>query len=184
MKIGEARQVYSAQLNGLRERQRTLLKQQEELKNHQNSDPKVCEGVTLELSTLEKQIDQTQNFMDNLLAMSTGIHNAEVSRQQGEVLAEYAEDVSKCLEVARRISKGGKVPPSDEKRLMDYSFELYMAAKNAAVMNTDHSHKKYKSLWEDEEEKGQEDRPLASEVADNTEVHMELPEVVDIPEES
>lgn len=184
MKIGEARQIYGVQLDALRERRRTLLKKQEELINNQDTDPKDSKGVTLELSTLEKQIKQTQTFMDNLLAMSTGIHNAQVARQQGEAMAEYAEDVSKCMETARRISNGGKVPASDERRLMEYSFELYMSAKNAAAMNTHQSHKKYKSLWEDEEEKVQKDQPSASEVADNTEVSMELPELVEIPEES
>ena len=38
------------------------------------------------------------------------------------------------MEVARRIMKGGIVPPTDEKKLMEYSMELYQAAKNIGAL--------------------------------------------------
>ena len=45
--------------------------------------------------------------------MSTAIQNAEVARQQGEAIAEAAEEILKILEVFRRIAKGDKVPATD-----------------------------------------------------------------------
>ncbi len=54
------------------------------------------------------------------------------------------------MEVARRIMKGAKVPASDEKKLMEYSMELYMAAKNMAVLNENKKKEEYDSLWDDE----------------------------------
>ena len=45
--------------------------------------------------------------------------------QQADAAAEYAEDMGKMMEVARRIMKGGIVPASDEKKLMEFSFEMY-----------------------------------------------------------
>lgn len=69
------------------------------------------------------------------MAQHTALFNAEVSKQQGEAMEEYSEDMIKIMEVARRIMKGAKVPASDEKKLMEYSMELYMAAKNMAVLN-------------------------------------------------
>ena len=61
------------------------------------------------------------------MAQHTALFNAEVSKQQGEAMEEYSEDMIKIMEVARRIMKGAKVPASDEKKLMEYSMELYMA---------------------------------------------------------
>ena len=63
------------------------------------------------------------------------VWNAEVSRQQSDVMQEKSDDMAKIMEVARRIGKGAKVPASDEKKLMDYSMEVYLAAKNLAMLN-------------------------------------------------
>ena len=62
-------------------------------------------------------------------------------------MEEYSEDMIKIMEVARRIMKGAKVPASDEKKLMEYSMELYMAAKNMAVLNENKKKEEYDSLW-------------------------------------
>ena len=90
-------------------------------------------------------------------------------------MQEYGEEVAKCLEIARRIANGDKVPASDEKKLMDFNMEVYMAAKNMAVMNADKKHKEYDSLWEEKEEKGESPDPM--EIADDTEINVELPDI-------
>ena len=58
------------------------------------------------------------------------------------------------MEVARRIAAGESVPCSDEKKLMDYNSKLYFAVKQAGAMARINKKriKKYKSLWEQEEE--------------------------------
>ncbi len=172
MKIKEARQAYTAQLEVLRNRQRKLLKAREEndAQFKYSSQEEVWNGgsgVVLELSEeyrkrsreLQEQIDKVKEqieehikLRDQVIQLETGIANAESAKQQGEAMKEYGEEVAKCLEIARRIANGDKVPASDEKKLMDFNMEIYQTAKQMAAMNMDKKHKEYESLWEEEED--------------------------------
>ena len=42
--------------------------------------------------------------------------------------------MAKIMEVARRIMRGAIVPASDEKKLMEYSEEIYQTAKSVGAM--------------------------------------------------
>jgi len=117
--------------------------------------------------------------MSKIMELHCSISNMESSKQQGEAMAEYAEDLAKIMEVARRIANGDIVPPQDEQKLMEYDPELYMSAKNMALMNKMKKKEKYESLWDDEEPSEPED---PNEIANNTEVPYELPEVVSVSE--
>lgn len=155
-------------------------------------------GVTLELSdeywkkytelqkqidTLTAQIEKNEKGLDDVINMEVGIANSIVAKQQGDAMQEEAEDMAKCLEIARRISRGDKVPAQDEKKLMEFNMEIYQIAKNMAVMNMNKEHKEWKSLWEDEEEK--QDYPDPMETADNTEMNIAMPEGAEVsPEQS
>ena len=75
----------------------------------------------------------------------------EVAKQQGEAMEESMIDLGKIMEVARRIMKGGIVPPQDEQKLMEYSMELYQAAKNMAALIEHREREEYDSLWEEAE---------------------------------
>lgn len=88
------------------------------------------------------------------MARKAAEENARAARQQSEALAEQGEAMSKALEIARRIGKGGHVPPQDEKFLMEYSQEIYMAAKMQGMLAKEHE--KYDTLLEDEEESAEE----------------------------
>jgi len=99
------------------------------------------------------------------------------AEQQGDAMAEYAEDMGKIMEVARRLMKGDIVPATDEKKLMEYSMEMYQAAKNMGFMAKQKEREEHDSLWEDEAPKEYED-PI--EVADNTEAFAEGPDIVDV----
>ena len=59
---------------------------------------------------------------------------------------------------------------------MEYSNEIYQAAKNIGAMVQRQKKEKYKSLWGDEEEKEYDD---PREVADNAEAAGSGPEIVD-----
>ena len=83
--------------------------------------------------------------------------------------------MGKIMEVARRIMKGGIVPAADEKKLMEFSMEMYQAAKNIGAMAKEKE--EYDTLWQEEEEKVSED-PM--EVADNAEAFAEGPDIVDV----
>lgn len=195
MKIKDARAAYTAQIDILRGRQQELLRKKEE------NDKRLAEsmkhetvsgdgGVVLNLSEeyrkraqdlqarldgIREQIDEHIELRDKVIDTEVGIANAEASKQQGEAMQEYGEEMAKCLEIARRISNGDKVPATDEKKLIDFNMEIYMAAKNMAVMNMDKKHKEHESLWGDEEEK--EAAPDPREMAENTEISVDIPEI-------
>lgn len=186
MKIADARKAYTLQISQQRSLRKELTGQQEKLQKQMEKDAE--RGVTLELSeeyqkragelqkqieTLSALIEQNEEKRDEIIEQETGIANAESSKQQADALKKWGEDMAKCLEIARRISNGDKVPPQDEKKLMDYNMEIYMAAKNMAVMNMDKEHKEYDSLWEDEEEQTSSESP--TEIAANTEISVEQP---------
>ena len=85
-----------------------------------------------------------------LIARQTAEANARAAKQQTEAAAEQWEKMAKAIEIARRISKGGRVPPQDEQFLLEFSQEMYMSAKVMASMAKEH--KDEDSVLEDEEE--------------------------------
>lgn len=180
MKIRDAKQAYSAQLDALRDKKQSLTKL---LKEQENSGQAISSvdrlELTRELSEVDAQYKTTQSAMEGILAAESLIHNSEVAKQQGEAIASWGKELSKIMEVYRRIASGAKVPPKDEKKLMDFSYKLYMAAKAAAMSQK--SDEEYDSLWEDEEESSGEAQD-AHEIAENTEISVALPEAA--PEET
>lgn len=182
MKIGEAQKLYRAQRATLLEQKRKLLKKKEDLEKKVNITPDgkeiyANEAATLEL-TLEavtQRFDDNQEVLDRLAEEHMLVWNAEVARQQGDAMQESSEDMAKIMEVARRIGKGAKVPASDEKKLMDYSMELYLAAKNLAMLNERKKREKYKSLWEDEDGKVRQEYD-PQEKAENAETGVGMPD--------
>lgn len=183
MKAGDARKVYSAQIQTLQDQRSDLLKRKKELEQKSKNTPGgkelfADEAATLELSLeqVTKKYEDSRKYMENIMQAYTAGFNAEVTRQQSDVMEEYAEDMVKLMEVARRIADGGVVPANDEKKLMEYSMELYMAAKNMAVLNELKEKEEYDSLWEEEEEPKEYD---PEEAGNNMEVSGEAPELID-----
>lgn len=175
MKIGEAQKIYSVKLNRLRSQKQAFLKQQKEIEE-KKINPEKDGGVILEWSDAkQKELDEMQKFMDSLMTVKNSLQNMESTKQQTKAMEEAAEDFSKCIETARRISKGDRVPPYDEKKLMEFSFEMYLSAKNAAMINRDKSNKKRDSLWEEEEDSGQID-PGMDGYVDDMELSIQPPE--------
>lgn len=182
MKISEARQLYNSQIKSYREQQTALYNQKKELERKINTTPDgkniyAGEAAVLELTieTVDEKQNEYQKYMDKLLEQWAATANMESAKQQGDAMEEYTEDMAKILEVARRIMKGGIVPAEDEKKLMDFSMEMYQAAKNIGAMAK--KKEEYDSLWSEEEEKEYED---PTEIADNTEAFAKRPEVVDV----
>ncbi len=182
MKIEEARQLYNMQIKSYREQQTILYKQKQELEHKINTTPDgktvyANEAATLELTieAVDEKQNEYQDYMNKLLEQWSATANMVSAEQQGAAMEEYVEDLGKIMEVARRLMKGGIVPASDEKKLMEFSMEMYQAAKNMGAMAKEKE--EYDSLWEEEEEKEYED-PM--EVADNTEAFAQGPEIVDV----
>ena len=184
MKIDEARKLYSSQIKSYHEQQMVLAKQKKELEHKINMTPNgksvyANEAAVLELSI--KAVDEKQteykDYMEKLLEQWSATANMVSAEQQGDAMEEYAEDLGKIMEVARRIMKGDIVPASDEKKLMEHSMEMYQAAKNIGAMVKQKEREEHDSLWKEEEKKEYED-PM--EVANNTEAFAEGPEVVEV----
>lgn len=185
MKISEARQVYNAQIRSYREQQVALSKRKKELEEKMKYDPEnksVYAGEAAVLELTIKAVDEKQteykNYMEQLLEQENAIANMVSSKQQGEAMEEYTEDIIKIFEVARRLMKGATVPPTDEKKLMEYSMEMYQAAKNIGAMVKRKEKEEYDSLWDEEEEPTENEDPR--EVAGSKEAFAEGPEVVDV----
>lgn len=182
MKIGDARQIYSGQIHEFWNKKLSLAKQKKELDakaSIMGNDAYANEAATLELSynAVTEKYNEYHDFMEKIMNIHTAYFNAEVSRQQSEAAAEYGEDMAKIIEVARRISQGGRVPASDEKKLMEYSMEMYMAAKNMATLHELKERKEYESLWEEEEAPAE--NPDPNELANDAELSLDGPEVLD-----
>lgn len=185
MKISEARRLYNTQIMAYREQQVALSKQKQELEKKMNATPDgknvyANEAATLELTmkAVTEKKTEYQDYMDKLMEQWAATANMVSAEQQGDAMEEYVEDIGKIMEVARRLMKGGIVPASDEKKLMEYSMELYQAAKNMGMLAKQKDKEEYDSLWkEDEEEQVYED-PI--ETADNTEAFAAGPDIVDV----
>lgn len=154
MKIGEAWQKYSAQLDSLRYQKSILSQKQKELEDKPDKQGEY-DTLACQLEEISKQYDAVHEFMGQLSERKMNLYNIEAAKRQSEAEKDASEEMLKCLEIYRRIASGGKVPASDEKKLMEYSSEMYMMAKNAAMM-AKRSGKEYDSLWDDEEETEQE----------------------------
>lgn len=183
MKIGEALQRYQNYRQTLTERTRTLTEQRDaaQRKAKLTGAGEYTEAAaTLELSIREtkEKLDANQKVLDALNLQHDLVMQTESAKQQSESSQESTREVSKLMEVARRIASGAKVPYKDEKKLMEYNPKLYQAVKNAAALHnmTAKKRKKYDSLW-DEEKKTKYADP--AELADNTEAGLDiaLPEI-------
>ena len=185
MKIGEARQIYNTQIRAYQEQKVALSKQKKELESKMNSVPdgKIVyanEAATLELTikAVDEKQTEYQDYMEKLLAQWNATANMVSAEQQGDAMEEYVEDLGKIMEVARRLMKGAIVPAKDEQKLMEYSMEMYQAAKNMGMLAKQKEKEEYDSLWDDDEEEKVYDDPI--EVADNTEAFANGPAVVDV----
>lgn len=186
MKIGEAQQIYRQQVKEYQTQKASISKQ---LKNIQNrmkvstdkQEQYESEAATLELTlnALDEKQQEYYDYLDRLADQYCAYWNATVAEQQADAAEEYAIDMGKIMEVARRIMKGAIVPASDEKKLMDFSFEMYQTAKNIGAIAQQQKKEKYDSLWGEEEEKEYDD---PQEVAENAEAALGAPEIVDVAE--
>ena len=187
MNIKEVRQVYGTQIRSYHEQQIALNKKKEELDRKINTTPDgknvyANEAAVLELSirAVNEKQDEYRDYMEKLTEQWVAVANMEVAKQQGETMEEYAIDMGKIMEVARRLMKGAIVPATDEKKLMEYSMELYQAAKNMGALTKQKEKEEYDSLWT--EKKEAEDVPDPIELADNTEIFADGPAVVEVSE--
>lgn len=104
----------------------------------------------------------------------------EQSEQQAEALKKAMDKMKRCAKIARNIGKGHKVPPQDEKYLLENDPKAYMMAM--ALRMLEDEKRKVKSELKDEEERqetenspagGVEGVDSAGEAADVPEISVE-----------
>ena len=185
MKIGEAKGIYRGQISAYQEQKKLLAQRKQEIEEkmkYSTAEKELFakEAATLELTinALDKKQKEYQDYVSQLEMQRIGHANALIAKQQNEAMEEYNQDLMKVMEVARRLMKGGIVPPTDEKKLMEYSMELYQAAKNIGSLAKQREKEEYESLWKEEEEKTTPEDPM--EAADNKEASSSGPAIVDV----
>ena len=185
MKISEAKQLYRTQIQAYHEQQSILSKQKKELEEKMHSVENGKELFAKDAATLELTLNaviekknEYQEYMSNLNQQWAAISTITSTKQQNDAAKEYAEDLGKVMEVARRLMKGDIVPPNDEKKLMEYSMELYQAAKNIGSLAKQKEREEHDSLWDEKEEKKVYDDPI--ETADNAQALGGAPEIMDV----
>lgn len=179
MRISEAQSIYRAYRQDLINQTKTLIKQRDEAQKKFETTGSAQfseQAATLQLSieATKEKFDENQKALDSLAEQHTAIWNAEVSKQQADAMQDMGIELSKIMTVARRMSNGDEVPYTDEKKLLEFSNELYQAAKSAQMMHQMEEHEKYDSLWGEEEEPEEYD-PQGK--ADNAEVQIALPDI-------
>ena len=186
VKIGEAQQLYREQVQAYQTQKVALSKQLQSLRSKmehsaEGQEQYGSEAAVLELSieALNEKQTQYQDYLDRLMDQYCAHWNAAVAEQQADAAEEYAAEMGKLIEVARRIMKGGIVPAEDERKLMKFDYELYIAAKNIGAMARLEKREEYDSLWGEEEEKEYDD---PQEAAENAEAASAGPEIVDVAE--
>ena len=182
MKIGEAQQIYREQVKEYQTQKAVVSKQLQDVKNRMKYSPNESDGseaviLELTLDALNEKQTEYQDYLNKLTEQYCARWNAVVADQQADTAKEYAVEMGKIMEVARRIMKGGIVPASDEKKLMEFSMEMYQMAKNIGSMVQRQKKEEYDTLWGEKEEKKEYEDPQKA--AENASVSSQGPEVVD-----
>ncbi len=163
MKIKEAQAIYHVKQQELMKQHKQLSESYEQAKkNYEKTGNKEFsdQAVTLQLSmdANDKRFKENQKFLEELNTQRQLFLEQKNAKEQEDAAKEMADEYAKIMTVAMRITRGDKVPYKDEKKLMEYDFKLYMAAKNAQAMQQMHRKriKEYKSLWKDEKDNQQD----------------------------
>lgn len=157
---------------------KVVLTEHKEVMNAINNGTLTVDGVTLELSdevrnAIKEANEQRYKDNEKVLMMNNAIHNANVSRQQGDAMKEAMLTEIKAMEIARRIAKGGIVPLQDEKLLLEYNPELYQMSKQAAILAKEHE--EYDTLVEEESKKDNKEYDIdKGKIKTNYQVQVEV----------
>lgn len=102
------------------------------------------------VAQMKRTYEQVQARNEAQAARRAAEENARNARAQTELLEKEAKSMKQAMEIARRIARGGIVPPQDEHFLLEFSQEMYMSAKMQGMLAKEH--KKEDSALEDEKE--------------------------------
>lgn len=106
------------------------------------------EDMAVQMRTAyDEMLAHNEKYMEYQAAADT----AKAAEQRLKALEGLGDAMRKAMEIARRIAKGGHVPPEDEEFLLEYSQEMFISAKIEGMAAKEHE--KYDSVLGDEDEK-------------------------------
>lgn len=107
------------------------------------------EDVLVLTEKASKQLVKDRREHNGMLQLKVEI---AAQKTQNAANEKIAEDQAKVMAVYLAMVKGDIVPAGDEKKLQEYSFELYQAAKMAQSMAQSAERRKQESQWDEKEE--------------------------------
>lgn len=137
-------------------------------------DVRLKEPLSLEEKKLQDKLSAMRSMKQMLQTVrQQSAQMAEQSEKQADAMKESLEKMKRCSKIAKNIQKGHKVPPKDEKYLLENDPKLYMMAM-ALRMLEDPDNKKVKSELKDEEEQQEAEAIPGAESAAQADIAVEV----------
>lgn len=127
----------------------------------QNHITETTTGISIDISEEAQALYQQKQ--QEIAALKEQL---KAQKESGDAEAEAIKEQLKIFIIAARLANGDRVPPSDEKKLMEFDSDLYMVSKWAGEQERSKGKKvkEYDSVY-DEEKEGNTDE-VSSEVDD------------------
>ena len=170
---GKQIRKYTMRMSEVRQEKESLAKIMEEEPEKAGVLKEDYDRLELSYQALSKKQKEYRDFTTMVMEFKTSLQNIQAAKNEADAYAKESEEMSKCMQVAIRYGRGDRVPAKDLKKLMEKFPELYTMAEQMRMMSKK-TNKKHKSLWEDEDEKP-EDQPNI----DETEAPEGAPEIVE-----
>lgn len=153
MNVEDIKKKYYAELEMLDEELQKLEAQKASFLKSSEESADASKSFKLEMEAVEVIYQATFNKYKNYKRFLSYVESVcdvidMMNKQDSEAIKKDVEDITKIVEVARRISINGIVPESDEERLKAYSMELYLSSKDMALVHKTNKQEEYKSLWD------------------------------------
>lgn len=107
-------------------------------------------GLTQEQIAMQEEDGAVAELSEFVQERLFFLEELDKTKEQLEASEESWSEFGKMLEIARRLSKGDRVPALDEKKLMEFDRELYMKSKMMGIMAKNKDAEEHESLFEDE----------------------------------
>ena len=96
----------------------------------------LSEEIMKQLSETDKQAEADRIQAFNKYVME---HDMAVAQQQSESWQKAAQDASKALEIAAKLSHGGKITSEEAQILMQFNPQMYAMAMSTGAMSKHHN---------------------------------------------
>ena len=170
---GKQIRKYTMRMSEVRYEKESLAKIMEEEPEKADVLKEDYDRLELSYQALSKKHKEYCDYTAMVTELQVSLQNIQAAKNEADAYAKESEEMSKCMQVAIRYGRSDRVPAKDLKKLMEKFPELYTMAEQMRMMSKK-TNKKHKSLWEDEDEKP-EDQPDI----DETEAPDGAPEIVE-----